>query len=118
MKSKLDENLPVSLVSMLQHKGFDVDSVEAKGLTGRVDFDVFSAAQATRRFLITQDLDFSDTCKYRPGTHLGILLLRLRVPGRLALARRVLSLFDRDDVQSWPGCFLVATDWRLRIVRF
>jgi len=42
-------------------------------LTGRADPDVWSAAQSARRFLITQDLDFSDIRRYKPGTHAGLL---------------------------------------------
>lgn len=117
MKIKLDENLPASLAPALELKEFDVDTIEEEGLVGRIDQDVFQAAQAAGRFFITQDLDFSDTRRYRPGAHPGILLLRLRVPGRLALTQRVLSLFDREDALTWAGCFVVATDWRLRIVR-
>ena len=34
------------------------------------------AAQSDGRFLITQDLDFSDAREYVPGTHHGLLRVR------------------------------------------
>ncbi len=60
MKIKLDENLPDRLVAVLTGLGHNVDTVRTEQLTGSADPDVWSAAQADPRFLITQDLDFSD----------------------------------------------------------
>ena len=86
MKLKLDENLPESLLPTLASLGHDVDNVRLEGLAGRADPDVWQEAQKAERFLITQDLDFSDIRKFSPGTHHGLMLVRLRAPGRLALA--------------------------------
>jgi hypothetical protein len=33
--------------------------------------------QESQRFLVTQGLDFSDTRRFSPGMHCGILLVRL-----------------------------------------
>jgi predicted nuclease of predicted toxin-antitoxin system len=117
MKLKLDENLPGSVVGDLAALGHDVDSVADEGLQGRPDSDVFAAAQRNERFLITQDLDFSDVRVFAPGSHHGLLLLRLMRPGRLALRHRLHTLFRDEDVESWSGCFVVATEQKLRIRR-
>lgn len=60
MKLKLDENLPESLLPTLQALGHDTDNVRLEGLRGQADADIWQAAQKAERFLITQDLDFSD----------------------------------------------------------
>ncbi|MCC6589539.1 MAG: DUF5615 family PIN-like protein [Bryobacterales bacterium] len=117
MKIKVDENLPEVLVSILRQLGHDVDSVLDESLGGHDDDDVWAATQATERFLITQDLDFSDVRRYTPGTHKGILLVRIGRPGRLALARRIGALFATELVEDWKGCLVVATDHKLRIKR-
>ncbi len=117
MLIKLDENLPSRLVHALTTLGHLVDTVPDEGLTGQSDSEVWAAAQATGRFLITQDLDFSDMRRYQPGTHYGILLLRLRNPGRNALLLKVVSLFENESVETWAGCFIVATERKLRIRR-
>jgi len=80
-----------------------------------IDPAVWKAAQTIDRFLITQDLDFSDIRRYAPGTHHGLLLVRLRVPGRRALTERVRALFTQERVEDWKGCLVVATDVKLRI---
>lgn len=117
MKIKLDENLPDRLVAELGELGHDVDTVRAEHLTGRPDNEVWEAAQSAARFLITQDLDFSDVRQYTPGTHAGLLLLRLAQPGRDALVARVALLFATENVDQWKGCLVVATDHKLRVKR-
>jgi len=53
VKLKLDENLPETLVARLRALNHDVDNVRMEGLAGRNDLDVWTAAQAEGRFLIT-----------------------------------------------------------------
>ena len=115
MKLKLDENMPLALVDLLSKRGHDVDTVSDEGLAGKKDDVVWVAAQEAGRFLVTQDLDFSDTRKFVPGSHHGILLVRLRDPSRKALVERVQGLFVSEATDVWGGCFLVATEHKLRI---
>ncbi len=117
MKIKLDENLPAQLANSLRQLGHDVQTVPEEGLAGHVDADIWSAATSEQRFLLTQDLDFSNVTAFVPGTHAGILLIRMRVPGRLALVQAVTSVFEAEDVESWTGCFVVLTERKLRIRR-
>ncbi|HWY76028.1 MAG TPA: DUF5615 family PIN-like protein [Verrucomicrobiae bacterium] len=117
MKVKLDENLPESLLHTLGALGHDVDNVRIEGLSGQADADIWRAAQTAERFLITQDLDFSDIRKFAPGTHHGLMLVRLRAPGRLALAARIAVAFRDVTVASWARCFVLLTDHKLRIQR-
>jgi predicted nuclease of predicted toxin-antitoxin system len=109
VKIKLDENLPERLLSKLQGLGHDVDTVRAEHLAGRDDNEVWQAAQSFGRVLITQDLDFSDVRRYTPGTHAGLLLVRLAQPGRDALVSRLAMLFATEPVDQWRGCQVVAT---------
>jgi predicted nuclease of predicted toxin-antitoxin system len=115
MRIKLDENLPNSLAVALAERGHDVDTVDDEGISGRDDDVVWRAAQAMHRFLITQDLDFSDIRRYRPGTHHGLLLVRLKNPSATALRGRVVDLFSTEDVERWPSWFVVTTGHKLRV---
>ncbi len=117
MKIKLDENLPVRLTAVLASLHHDVHTVAEENLSGGSDRDVWEAAQRDERFLITQDLDFSDLRRFAPGTHHGILLVRLRSPDRQSLIRRTQEIFQHEEVSRWAGCFVVATDRKIRIVR-
>jgi predicted nuclease of predicted toxin-antitoxin system len=115
MKIKLDENLPVRLAGILAAFGHDVHTVPDENLAGHPDADIWQAANNESRFLITQDLDFSDTRRFVPGTHAGLLLLRLREPGAQALvdALTVVS----ENVETWGGCFVVVTENKIRVKR-
>ena len=117
MKIKLGENLPAGLVGELRSLGHEVDTSMDEGLAGCPDHDVWQGAQDGGRFLVTQDLDFSDVRRYVPGQHYGLLLIRLRRPGRLALSRRIIELFRSEPASSWEGCFVVATETKVRVRR-
>jgi predicted nuclease of predicted toxin-antitoxin system len=117
MRIKLDENLPAKLAPLLGALGHNVDTIPEEQLQGCGDPVIWQAAQDAGRFLVTQDLDFSDIRQFRPGTHHGILLLRLRTPGRTALTVRLLSIFQTEDIESWDRCFVVATERKIRVVR-
>jgi predicted nuclease of predicted toxin-antitoxin system len=115
LRIKLDENLPERLVAALGALGHDIDTVRAERLKGQPDPNVWSATQAAQRFFITQDLDFSDTRRYAPGTHAGPLLVRLTRPSRDALFQRVVAVFQTEIVESWTGCLAVVTDRKIRV---
>jgi len=114
---KLEENLPDRLVGALGALGHGVDTVYVERLNGQIDPNVWSATQAARRFFITQDLDFSDVRRYTPGTHEGLLLVRLARPGRDALFNRVVTVFQTENVEDWRGCLVVVTDRKIRVRR-
>ena len=117
MKIKLDENIPVSLVRVLASYGHDVTPVNAEGLVGRKDQEIWSRCQTEGRLFITQDLDFSDVRQFQPGTHAGIVLVRLQQPGRVRLANVLSWVFQSYDVEGWKGCFVIVSDTKIRVWR-
>ncbi len=117
MRIKLDENLPARLASRLRLLGHEVETPREEELTGALDLAIWEAAQRQGRFLITQDLDFSDARRFVPGTHHGLLLVRLREPSRRALLKRVEAAFREEDAAAWRGCFVVVTDRKIRVRR-
>ena len=117
MKVKLDENIPVRLAGDLAILGHDVDTVASEGLKGKADGDVWTASKRDERFLITQDLDFSDIRQFKPGTHPGLLLVRLREPGANTLLSRIHAVIQAEGLDSFARCFVVLTDRKLRIRR-
>jgi predicted nuclease of predicted toxin-antitoxin system len=72
MKIKLDENMPIRRAPLLREYGHAVDTVPEEHLSGAPDQRVWLAAAQENRFLITQDLDFSDSRRFTAGTHSGI----------------------------------------------
>ena len=115
MKIKLDENLPASLAGMLTELGHDVDTALDEGLLGEPDETVRAAAAESGRFLVTQDLDFSDIRRFQPGTTPGVMILRLDQPDGRQLARRVHEIFATNPVELWHGAMVIVTDTKIRV---
>ncbi len=117
MKAKLDENLPLQIASRLRELGHDVHTTQQENLSGCDDSELWAQAQQEGRTLITQDLDFSDSRRFTPGTHHGVVLIRLHSPSRLRLVERLEEVFLREAVSEWAGCFVVVTDQKIRVRR-
>lgn len=117
MRIKLDENLPTGLSLLLRKLGHDVSTVDDEGLGGRPDSVIWQAAQREARFLVTQDLDFSDLRTFAPGAHHGILLVRLHSPSRQALSDRIMAAFVTEEVEAWLRCFVIVSSRKIRVVK-
>jgi predicted nuclease of predicted toxin-antitoxin system len=115
MKIKIDENLPVQLAPVLINLGHDTHTMREEGLAGCSDHEVWEAVQKESRFLITQDLDFSDRRQFAAGSHHGILLIRMRSPKQKDLIRRIGQHFQSENVTEWYGCFIVASELKIRV---
>ncbi len=117
MKIKLDENLPECLVESLTLLGHDVDTVRMESIAGKNDDIVWRAAQQAERFLVTQDLDFSDIRQFAPGSHHGLMLVRLPTAGRLKLLEQITGAFASGEPETWARCFVVLGEHKMRIQR-
>jgi predicted nuclease of predicted toxin-antitoxin system len=117
VKFKLDENLPVSSARALTGRGHDVDTVTAEGLTGAGDPDVVAAAAAEARVLITLDRGMGDIRSYPPGSHAGIVVLRLSDQSAPAVREAVTELANWAELEALAGAVAVLQRGVLRIRR-
>jgi len=117
MRIKLDENVAHSAAIRLAALGHDVHTVLGENLSGRPDSAVWEAAQAEERFLVTQDLDFSDARRFTSGLHAGVLLIRLPDAAQWRVADYLAAWFSAPDSDTWERCFVVATPNKVRVRR-
>ena len=115
MRLKLDENITVDARTLLAAFGHDVDTVADEQLVGRPDPDVLAAAVGDGRALVTFDLGFGDPRSYPPGTHCGVILLRLRdqQPGNVVTVLQRLA--EHHNLDELTGCVVVITERLVRI---
>jgi predicted nuclease of predicted toxin-antitoxin system len=97
MRAKLDENLPLRIATRLRDLGHDVHTTQQENLSGCEDSKLWAQAQREGCTLITQDLDFSDSRRFAPGTHHGVVLVRPHAPSRSRLAERLDEVFQREQ---------------------
>src|SRR5262245_8715905 len=100
MRFKLDENMPGALLDDLVAAGHDAATCFQEGLAGQKDPTIASHASHEGRILLTFDLDFADLRNYAPGSHAGVVILRLHsqsIPTcRRAVSRLLATITDSD----------------------
>ncbi len=99
MKFKLDENLPVSAAAVLAAAGHDVDTVPGEHLAGRSD----------------QDVGLGDIRAYPPGSHAGIVILRLADQSASSVIKTIGDLASLAEPDSLAGTVAVLQRGLLRI---
>jgi predicted nuclease of predicted toxin-antitoxin system len=111
VRVKLDENLPDSVLSILGRAGHDVDTARAEGLRGAKDPALLAGATADGRLLLTLDRSLGDIRAYPPGTHAGIVVVRLKHQSPRAIRDAVERISVTVDFADLRGCVAV---WRRR----
>lgn len=117
MKLKLDENLGQRLRSLLTERGHDVDTVVDEGLVGADDEAVAAAASQMSRMLVTVDLDFSDIARFPPGSHPGIVVIRVPEPRPSLVTTALTGLLARHSLDELTGCTVIAQLGGVRVRR-
>jgi predicted nuclease of predicted toxin-antitoxin system len=117
VRVKLDENLPDSVITILGRVDHDVDTARAEGLRGAKDPAVVAGATADGRLLLTLDRGLGDIRAYAPGTHAGILVIRLNHQSPRAIRDAVERIAVTVDFADLRGCVAVWRDGELRVRR-
>lgn len=112
----IDESLPRAVGRALAAQGHDVLDARDAGLRGAPDERVFDTAVADRRVIVAGDLDFANTLRFRPGSHAGIVVLRLPNDwGPSARATRAASAVAEVLAFLDAGALVIADPNRVRI---
>ena len=101
MRFKLDENLPLTLLSVFAAAGHDAHTVAQEGLAGSKDPRIAEACRTEGRALVTLDVDFADIRVYPPAEYPGLMVLRLRsqaVPHVVGVITQVLTLLTTEQL--------------------
>lgn len=114
---KVDENLAQSHVALLERAGYEAQSVFDEELSGIPDTALWDRVVNEQRLFITLDLDFSDVRQFPPGSHPGILLLRPRNAGRVAVSEVLKRVLRERSLEQLEGCLAVADEVHTRIRR-
>lgn len=78
---------------------------------------MFASAQDAGRLLVTLDRGFGDIRRYEPGTHAGIVVLRLPDESAAAVVRVLRRVMVQHDLADLSGTIAIVEPARLRIRR-
>jgi len=115
VKFKPDEILPAAAAPVLAGAGHDVDTVIAEDPAGAPDEDAAAAANATGRILISLDRGLGNIRSYPPGSHAGIVVLRLTDQSAATVTKAISDLASPASLDSPAGAVTVMQRGLLRI---
>ncbi len=93
MKFFLDENLPLSLSEIFTEFGFKVEHARTSGLRGATDKEIAKYALKQKTILVTKDLEFGSLLLYPPGSHYGLVVIRVPFNYKTDQIKRVMKNF-------------------------
>jgi hypothetical protein len=115
VKFKPGGNLPGSAAGILAGAGHDAGTVRGEGLTGAAGPDVVSAATGAGRILVWLDVGLGDIRAYPPGSHAGIVVLRVPDQSAATVTKTVSDLASLTELASLAGPVAVLQRGLLRI---
>jgi len=117
VRLKPDKNIPASAAAVATQLGHDADTVIGEGLAGAPDADVLMAATREHRMLLTLDRGLGDARALPPGTHGGVVVLRVDAQDAITVADAVRSFLETDELGDLAGCIVVVRGHLVRIRR-
>lgn len=115
IRAKIDEDLPRQMVELFVQNGYDAAIVVEQGWQGLSDEQLWPRVQQEGWWLITADKGFADLRSYPPGSHAGILLLRLDEESRRGYLELAKTVLQQLDMARHPGDVIVASPRGIRI---
>ncbi|MGJ3251134.1 MAG: DUF5615 family PIN-like protein [Elainellaceae cyanobacterium] len=115
MKFKIDENLPLEAVEMLQQADYDAIAIYDQGLNGESDQILSQVCQQENRILVTFDLDFADIRRYPPAQYPGIIVLRLPQQDKPYVLLVFQKLIPKLTLEPLENHLWIVEENRLRI---
>lgn len=113
----LDENIPPAVGQFLRDKGFQTKEVRDSLSPGAPDDAVMALARQEGMMLVTFDKHFSNLLVYPPGSHDGIILIRIHPPLIRDIINAFKQLFERLDITTIKGALLVLEREGFRVRR-
>jgi predicted nuclease of predicted toxin-antitoxin system len=113
----VDESLPRAVTRALSAAGHDATDVRDVGLRGATDATIAATAKSESRIVVAGDTDFANALRFPPGSHPGIVVLRLPNAWTPAeRAERLTSVLDTGVLAALAGAIVIVEPTRVRVL--
>lgn len=114
----IDEDLPLTLSSVLLQQGHECQHIIEMGQRGAADAHVFALAQERKAVLVSRDTDFCNVLQFPLGSHCGVVVVRFPSETRSrfvvdAVAQALASIEETE----FAGALTIIEPGRTRIRR-
>jgi predicted nuclease of predicted toxin-antitoxin system len=114
----VDEDLPLSLATLLRQKGHLCEHIVGLGRRGAPDQKVFELAQERGAILISRDTDFANVLQFPLGSHSGIVVVRFPSETRSrVIVDSVTNMLTTVGESEFSGALIIIEPGRLRMRR-
>ena len=113
----IDEDMPRSTAEALKKAGFESFDIRDLGLRGAKDDAIYQVAQQKDCIVLSGDLGFSNTLRYPPGSHKGIVVVRFPNEMSTEILNQLLVNAIRSIYQDLPGNLTIIEPDKIRIRR-
>ena len=109
MKFLADECFFIATVKMLRAKGYEVDTILERGLSGISDEEIIQLCIKENRCLLTLDTDFGNIFHFPIGSNPGIVLVKIKPPTIEDCSPAILSFFGRNEPEVFSRGLTIIT---------
>ncbi|MFO0790354.1 MAG: DUF5615 family PIN-like protein [Pirellulales bacterium] len=114
---KIDEDLPAEIALRLRAAGHNCTTVYEQGHCGLPDEQLWPIVQSEGRLLITGDKGFGNARAFPPGSHAGVILLRLPRESRAGYIRLVEFLLANMRLENALRSIVVVSPDAIRMLK-
>ncbi len=115
MHFKLDENIPVSLKTILISLEHEASTVYDENLSGKKDGELLDICLKNKFVFVTLDNDFSNIISYPPRLNSGIIVIKTQKQGSDSVVNLFKKLIEAVDINDVKGSTIIVEEHKVRI---
>ncbi len=115
MHFKLDENVPLKLINLIEKQGHEAGSVFSQKISGITDAELLSTCKKEKCTLITLDNDFTNIKAYPPESHEGIIVIRIKGQGAKSVTQAFENFINKFDIKRSKKNLIIIEKEHIRI---
>ena len=111
----VDENISPLTISFIKSLGYEIITIKEAGLSSLSDEHIINYAKTNKLALITFDKHFSNILQYPPGSHYGIIRIRIHPPLINVIHNSLKNYFSSFSIGNLKGSLIIIEEKGYRV---